>query len=236
MPPPPSPRQTFQRLQQLSLRDRLTYTPPTSVSDPRPSVRRSTPATLPGGWRIAGYIHNTYILLQTTEGLQIVEQHIAHERVIYERILAQQESPGQITESAQRLVISAPLNLSPGQKICLEENVSILQRLGYDFEITGDSVACTQIPLELASKDYAASVQENVESVLQTGTADFHLEATKSLACQAAIKNGMPLSESEIVELLSEWHKCPRNDTCPHGRPISLSYTKEKLFQLFHPA
>lgn len=237
MPPPPSPRQTFQRLQQLNLRDKLAYTPPTNVSDPRPSTRQAVvPATLPAGWRIAGYIHNTYILLQTTDGLEIVEQHIAHERVVYERILAQQTAPGQISESSQRLVISAPLNLTPAQKVCLEENLDTLKRIGYDFEIQKDSIACTQIPLELASKNYAASVQENVESVLQTGTADFQLDASKSIACQAAIKNGMPLSESEIVELLSEWHKCPRNDTCPHGRPISLKYSKEKLFQLFHPA
>jgi DNA mismatch repair protein MutL len=115
------------------------------------------------------------------------------------------------------------------------ENIEVLKGLGFDFDVQGDQVACTQVPLELATKDYVGSVQANVEKLLVTGTADFQLEATKSLACQSAIKNGMPLSETEIVELLSEWDKCPRNDTCPHGRPIALRFSKEKLFDMFHP-
>jgi DNA mismatch repair protein MutL len=67
-------------------------------------------------------------------------------------------------------------------------------------------------------------------------SANIELEATKSIACQSAIKNGMPLSERQIVELLINWLATPRNDTCPHGRPIVLKMTHDKLFQLFHPA
>jgi DNA mismatch repair protein MutL len=238
-----SPRSTYQRLQQLSLRDRMPYAPsaqpaPTghsSIADPLPQAKPKPPATLPPGWRTIGYLHNTYILVQTTEGLEIIEQHIAHERVIYERILSQQQTRGRITENSQRLVLSAPLNLTAEQRACLLENIDALKSLGFDFDVQGEQVACTEVPLELASKDYAGSVQQNVEKLLVTGKADFHLEATKSLACQSAIKNGMPLSESEIVELLSEWDKCPRNDTCPHGRPIALQFSKDKLFAMFHP-
>lgn len=238
-----NPRSTYQRLQQLSLRDRLPYQPsaqpaPTTnspISDPLPQTKPKPPATLPPGWRTIGYLHNTYVLVQTTEGLEIIEQHIAHERVIYERLLSQQQTRGRITENSQRLVLSAPLNLTAEQRACLLENIDVLKSLGFDFDVQGEQIACTQVPLELATKDYAGSVQVNVEKLLVTGTADFHLEATKSLACQSAIKNGMPLSESEIVELLSEWDKCPRNDTCPHGRPIALRFSKDKLFQMFHP-
>lgn len=239
-----SPRSTYQRLQQLSLRDRMPYTPAaasiapgtkSSISDPLPASAPKPAAQLPPGWRTIGYLHNTYILVQTTEGLEIVEQHIAHERVIYERILSQQETRGRLTENSQRLVLSAPLNLTAEQRACLLENMDALRGLGFDFEVQAESVACTQVPLELATKDYAGSVQVNVEKLLVTGNADFQLEATKSLACQSAIKNGMPLSEFEIIELLSEWHKCTRNDTCPHGRPIALRFSKDKLFQMFHP-
>jgi DNA mismatch repair protein MutL len=242
VPPEANPRSTYQRLQQLSLRDRLPYQPapqPTvrssSISDPISQSKPQPPATLPPGWRTIGYLHNTYMLVQTTEGLEIVEQHIAHERVIYERLLAQQKTRGRISENAQKLVLSAPLNLTAEQRACLVENIEVLKGLGFDFDVQGDQVACTQVPLELATKDYVGSVQANVEKLLVTGTADFQLEATKSLACQSAIKNGMPLSETEIVELLSEWDKCPRNDTCPHGRPIALRFSKEKLFDMFHP-
>lgn len=235
-----NPRSTYQRLQQISFRDRLAYTPtPTStpvvssIADPTSS--KASVFTLPAGWRTIGYLHNTYILVQTTDGLEIVEQHIAHERVIYERILSQQETPGRISENSQKLVISAPLNLTAEQRACLVENIDCLRTLGFDFDVQGEQVACTQVPLELATKDYASSVQVNVENLLVAGATDFELEATKSLACQAAIKNGMPLAETEIAELLSEWHKCARNNTCPHGRPISLSFPKDKLFEMFHP-
>jgi DNA mismatch repair protein MutL len=165
----------------------------------------------------------------------MVEQHIAHERVIYERLLAQQSTAGRTSEHSQRLVISAPLTLTAAQRSTLTEHIESLRKLGFDFDVQGDLVACTQVPLELATKDYASSVQANVEQLLTAGQAEFELEATKSVACQAAVKDGMPLSESEIIELLSEWSKCPRNDTCPHGRPIALTFSKDKLFQMFHP-
>ncbi|HEY9789470.1 MAG TPA: DNA mismatch repair endonuclease MutL [Candidatus Obscuribacterales bacterium] len=236
-------RATHQRIQQISLRDRLAYTPapatssrPTSpIADPGGKGRLRMPPVLPAGWRVIGYLHNTYILVQTENGLMIVEQHIAHERVIYERLIGQQSVPGRLSEHVQRLVISAPLELKPEQRACLVDHLDVLEKLGFDFDVQGDQVACTQIPLELATKDYASSVQTNVENMLTAGTTDFQREATKSVACQAAIKDGMPLSESEITELLAEWSRAPRNDTCPHGRPIALRFSYDKLFQMFHP-
>jgi DNA mismatch repair protein MutL len=239
--PPMNPRVTHQRITQISLRDRLGYQPATGapiaspIADPAAAAKPRSAPILPAGWRLIGYLHNTYMLVQTSEGLLVVEQHIAHERVIYERLLAKQETAGRLSEYSQRLVISAPLTLTAEQRACVTENIEILRRLGFDFDVQGEQVACTQIPLELATKDYASSVQANVENMLVAGTTDFLLEATKSVACQAAIKDGMPLSESEIIELLCEWTKCPRNDTCPHGRPIALSFSHDKLFQMFHP-
>lgn len=229
---------TYQRIQQLGFRDRLAATAPSRINNTGnhaiPQFKKQF--ALPVGWRLAGYIYNTYMLFDTPEGFKIIEQHIAHERVIYERILSQQEQPGRISECVQRLVISSPLNLSPAQRACLAENLESIQSLGFDFDFQPNYIACTQVPLELATKDYAGTIQQIIEELLNADNANFSLEATKSLACQAAIKNGMVLSESEINDLVAEWLNCPRNDTCPHGRPISLTYSKEKLFELFHPA
>lgn len=231
---------TYQKIQQLGLRDRWTTSAPSRINSNSgthvaPTSTRKA-SSLPIGWRLVGYIHNTYMLFETIDGLKIVEQHIAHERVIYERLLAQQETAGRTTEHVQYLVISTPLNLSSSQRASLAENLDQIRSLGFDFDFQPNRISCTQVPLELATKDYAGTLQEIIEQLLNADNANFSLEATKSLACQAAIKNGMPLSEPEIIELISEWHSCPRNDTCPHGRPISLSYSKEKLFDLFHPA
>ncbi len=234
---------TYQRIQQLGFRDRLSATPPSRISNPSQTGTVSLAAAmqpksqtgLPSGWRLAGYIFNTYMLFETNEGFKIVEQHIAHERLIYERLLAQQDQPGRITENVQRLIISSPLNLAPSQRACLAENLEFIKKLGFDFDFQPNYITCTQVPLEMATKDYVGTVQQILEQLLSCDSAEFPLEATKSLACQAAIKNGMVLTDTEITDLVSEWVTCPRNDTCPHGRPICRTYTKDKMFELFHP-
>lgn len=193
--------------------------------------------SLPSGWHVIGYLHNTYILVETPEGLEIIEQHIAHERTLYERILAKQKDPGAIADSSQKLIISIPLKLSAEQKACLKENISALNTLGFDFTFDShdDQVFCNQIPSDLATKEYETVVQKIIDDLCLTDKAEFSLEATKSIACQSAIKNGMPLSQTDIIHLLSDWAKTPRNDTCPHGRPVRLQFSMDKLFQLFHP-
>ena len=225
---------TYQRIQQLGMRDRLVSTPPSRTSKQYALPSLKQPSTLPADWRQAGYIFNTYMLFETPEGFKLIEQHIAHERVIYERILAQQEQPGRITDAVQRLIISAPLNLAPTQRAALADHLEFIQSLGFDFDFQPNYIACTQVPLELATKDYAGTVQQILEQLLKSDNAEFSLEATKSLACQAAIKNGMTLTDVEMVDLVSEWLNTPRNDTCPHGRRICLTYTKQELFELFH--
>jgi DNA mismatch repair protein MutL len=226
---------------QLGFRDRLHYSArpfetPTVEESHSDSLPEQRTQSLPPGWRIAAYIHNTYIIVETPEGMEIVEQHIAHERTLYERLLAQQEVAGRTTEYSQRLLVSAPLQLSPEQIDTLKSYVELLRKLGFDFDCESNEITCTQVPLELAHKDYACAVQEIVQQLAIADGANLELEATKSIACQSAIKNGMPLSEKDLVQLLSEWNETPRNDTCPHGRPVRLKFSMDRLFQLFHPA
>jgi DNA mismatch repair protein MutL len=225
---------------QVNFSDRLSYSPPPAriinrVEESGGTLRQA--ARLPHGWRLLGYLKNTYFLVETEDGLEIIEQHIAHERTLYEQILAGQTLAGRISDNAQKLIISLPLNLTAEQRSCLTENIDGLRKLGFDFDLANQSsVLCTQIPTQLIGKNYETVVQKMIEDASVTDKAQFELEATKSIACQTAIKNGMQLGESDIVELLSAWHKTPRNDTCPHGRPVRLKYSMEKLFQLFHPA
>ncbi len=226
---------------------------PTNMMDLKNTL---TATTLPNDWKLIGYLHNTYILLQTLDGLSIVEQHIAHERTIYERLLDQQIDPQKTAENYQRLVISCPLNLSPEQVACLEQNMDGLAELGFEFESlpanasessdqstpsttavkATPSFACTQVPIELAHQDYPNIIQSMLQELSESTAPNLKLEITKSIACQSAIKNGMALSERAIAKLLKDWHKTPRNETCPHGRPIKLDFPMTKLFQWFHPA
>lgn len=244
--------ETPTRARQLGFRDRLSFNLPTSQpadtrsfapsnesSNYSPDVERETSSRreLPDGWRLLAYLKNTYFLIESAQGLEIVEQHIAHERTIYERLLAVQNEPGRLTDLTQHLLISAPLRLSAEQSSCLKENQETLAKLGFEFEHTEDGgSACTQVPLELAHKNYEAAIQELLDQLITCDHANIILEATKSVACQSAVKNGMTLSEESIISLLCDWIATPRNDTCPHGRPVRMSFSMDKLFQMFHPA
>ncbi len=114
----------------------------------------------PHDWRIAGYIDNTYILIENSDGLLIIEQHIAHERTLYERLLARQTTAGRLSDYSQRLIVSAPLYLSAAQMSLLQQHSDRLKTLGFEFEFTGETAICSEVPLELAGKNYATIVQE----------------------------------------------------------------------------
>lgn len=252
----------FERAEQLRFAERLDYRPDLNArpeyldarhqqlglqersmpgrSGQMPSVLglgSDSPTSLPAGWRLAGYIHNTYFLFETPDGMEIIEQHIAHERLLYERLLARQATPGRLTENVQQLCISAPLNLTPEQTEVLSQSLEHLRKLGFEFVVAEETeAACTQVPQELAQKDYVKVIQKMLDDLVAVDAAHIDLEATKSVACQAAVKNGMTLSYDDIIRLVSAWLATPRNDTCPHGRPVRLKFPMKKLFELFHPA
>lgn len=229
-------------IEQLSFSNELDYLPqvthPTERQQASVSLSLDEEISLPAGWRLAGYIHNTYFLFETPQGLEIIEQHISHERLLYERILAGQTIPGRTTSHVQRLCISAPLNLSAEQVDVLKHSGSALENLGFEFEFDegNGGVSCLQVPLEMAHQNYASIIHKMIEDLANVETANIELEATKSIACQSAIKNGMHLSNNDIIKLVSGWLRTPRNDTCPHGRPVRLKLSMEKLFEMFHPA
>jgi DNA mismatch repair protein MutL len=191
---------------------------------------------LPSDWRIIGYLRNTYIMVETSKGLEIIEQHIAHERTLYERLLASQTTAGRISENSQKLIVSAPLALSPEQLETLRLSQSALEKLGFAFVFEQDNASVSELPLELARVNYVPVIQKLIDDLATVDATNMELEATKSIACQSAIKNGMPLSHRDILKLLSDWLKTERNDTCPHGRPVRLKFSMDELFQMFHPA
>ncbi|MGD9680896.1 MAG: DNA mismatch repair endonuclease MutL [Candidatus Obscuribacterales bacterium] len=240
---------------QLSFRDSLSYSPGrresistvatvSAVSLAETSnlsgITTDSEVRLPAGWRLAGYLHNTYFIFETDEGIEIIEQHIAHERFLYEKLLAGQETRGRTSNDSQRLCIAVPLTLSTEQTETLRQSMEGLASLGFDFEFEEadgrTQASCIQVPLEMAHQNYALIIQKMIDDIGDSDSAAVPLDATKSIACQAAVKNGMTLSEGDILKLVSAWLGTPRNDTCPHGRPVRLKFTRQKLFDLFHPA
>jgi DNA mismatch repair protein MutL len=164
--------------------------------------------------RAVGQVHNTYIVAEHSDGLWLVEQHIAHERVLYE----------QITAAWQLLPIEPPLILSH----LSERQIEQLQAIELTVEPFGEdlwAIRTAPAPL-LMREDLAAAIAElSLGGDLQA--------AQVAVACRCAIRNGTQLSLAEMQNLLDRWQRTRNPRTCPHGRPIYLSFKESSLARSF---
>ena len=182
-----------------------------------------------------GQIRNSFILAVNEDGLWIVDQHVAHERVLFERILKQRAV--QKVES-QRLLMPIVLELSPAQQAVFTEISDELQHNGFEAEPFGSrSVAVKVAP---AGVD-AAAVEHMLHELLDQFSREeqsLNLEKIRariaaSIACHAAIKVNMPLEQNKMVWLLTELAKTDHPMSCPHGRPVVLRYSVKDIQKAF---
>jgi DNA mismatch repair protein MutL len=164
--------------------------------------------------RAVGQVLNTYIVAEHTDGLWLVEQHIAHERVIYE----------QITAAWQLLPLEPPIIISH----LSERQIEQLQEIGLTVDPFGEGLSAIRTapaPL-LMREDLAAAITElSLGGDLQA--------AQVAVACRCAIRNGTSLSLPEMQSLLDRWQRTRNPRTCPHGRPIYLSFKESSLARSF---
>jgi DNA mismatch repair protein MutL len=185
--------------------------------------------------RPLGQIRNSFILAVNEDGLWIVDQHVAHERVLFERILKQRTA--QKVES-QRLLMPIVLELSPAQQAVFAEIADELQHNGFEAEPFGArSVAVKVAP---AGVD-AAAVEHMLHELLDQISREeqsLNLEKIRariaaSIACHAAIKVNMPLEQNKMDWLLTELAKTDHPMSCPHGRPVVLRYSVKDIQKAF---
>jgi DNA mismatch repair protein MutL len=185
--------------------------------------------------RPLGQIRNSFILAVNEDGLWIVDQHVAHERVLFERILKQRAA--QKVES-QRLLMPIVLELSPAQQAIFTEIADELKHNGFEAEPFGArSVAVKVAP---AGVD-AAAVEKMLHELLDQISREeqsLNLEKIRSriaasIACHAAIKVNMPLEQNKMDWLLAELAKTDHPMSCPHGRPVVLRYSVKDIQKAF---
>ena len=157
----------------------------------------------------------TYILIEKEDGLEIVDQHIAAERYIYEKLKAQKDVASQI------LFVSDVLNVSPLEYEQLKENEEKFEKYGYEIAFLGNNeITFKKIPQMLSKvnpKDLLSDILENLKGNLD-GLEEKILITT---SCRAAIKAGDELTMWQMQDLIKKWRGCKEPYTCPHGRPIS---------------
>jgi DNA mismatch repair protein MutL len=182
-----------------------------------------------------GQIRNSFILATNEDGLWIVDQHVAHERVLFERVLKQRAA--QKVES-QRLLMPIVLELSPAQQAVFAEISDELQYNGFEAEPFGArSVAVKVAPAGVDAGAVEHMLHELLDQ-LSREEQSLNLEKIRtriaaSIACHAAIKVNMPLDQNKMEWLLSELAKTDHPMACPHGRPVVLRYSVMDIQKAF---
>jgi len=193
--------------------------------------------------RVLAQTRNMYILAQTDDALVLIDQHIAHERVLYEQLLAGAEGAGGGVPT-QRLMLPFTLELSRRETLVIEKRLEDLRRAGFDLEpFGGDSFVVRSVPASVAEKRLKA--QDGPEEVLRQ-IVDELVEKTVSrrlllpaeevlitASCKMAVKAGDPLTFDEMNALVADLLRSENPYTCPHGRPIIVELPNGDLDRKF---
>jgi DNA mismatch repair protein MutL len=188
-----------------------------------------------GTLRPLGQIRNSFILAVNEDGLWIVDQHVAHERVLFERVLRQRAA--QKVES-QRLLMPIVLELSPAQQAVFTEISDELAHNGFEAEPFGArSVAVKVAPAGVETSAVEHMLHELLDQFSREEQS-LNLEKIRtriaaSIACHAAIKVNMPLEQNKMEWLLAELAKTEHPMSCPHGRPVVLRYSVKDIQKAF---
>jgi len=187
------------------------------------------------GLFLLGQVYRSYLLAVGDSGLLVVDQHAAHERVLYEKFLERRRRGG---VASQFLLTPLVLELSPTDPDTVQELETGLRALGFDWAPgQGPSYRITAIPQELSPAQAAEAVQEIFETVTSGREITDHPDPTerllKTLACHGAIKAGQSLTEAEMRSLLRELDRTEQPSHCPHGRPLWFLLSLDEIERRF---
>lgn len=185
--------------------------------------------------KVIGQFYNTYILAEAKEELYLVDQHAAHEKILFEKY---REEIKNRNVTSQILLVPLVLELDPEEYAIYIENTDIFKETGFSIELFGEStITIREVPMFIGKpqvKPFFLSVIDNLRNMGTGKTIDVKYNKIASLACKAAVKGNDPLSQIEMVSLLEELSYIEDPFNCPHGRPtiIKMSVTElEKKFK-----
>lgn len=180
-------------------------------------------------------LHHAYLVLETAEGMLVIDQHALHERILFEQ-LKERVRTGQV--ESQRLLIPEPVDLPPAEASLILEHAEALAGIGFGLQDFGHgTILVTAYPAPLHRRSPAELLRRVVDHLLQSAKPPTREQLQNDLlalmACHAAIKAGDPLSQDEMLSLLQFRHLVSDTHHCPHGRPTSLFFSKQELDRQF---
>ena len=200
-----------------------------AVQEPEQQVL-SMPEEIP--WRMVGELYHTYILVEQGEDAFLIDKHAAHERILFDKLRANQE-----TISSQALLTPLSCHLSPDGAAILLSNRNLLADLGFEIDEFGDNtILLRQIPMDLSPTDAADTIEVLAADLLTGRREDKNTvrdQILHTVACKAAIKAGWVTSEAELLALVKQVMASEDLKYCPHGRPICITLSKKQLEKQF---
>jgi DNA mismatch repair protein MutL len=182
-----------------------------------------------------GQFRDTFIIAVDDEGIAIIDQHVAHERVLFERVM--ERLTAGIVES-QLLLVPLLLDVAPSAHQALTNRSAELQRLGFELEAFGAStIKVSAVPALLTTEDASKALQalaDDLEGLDRGGQVQEALQRiAATTACHAAVKANYPLTYEKMAHILDELRATAYSTVCPHGRPVMLRLTRRELEKNF---
>ncbi|MCL2285714.1 MAG: DNA mismatch repair endonuclease MutL [Firmicutes bacterium] len=189
-------------------------------------------------YQIHSLIFNTYWLVTQEESLYLIDQHAAHERVLYERLLA---TVRERAVSSQQLLLPIPLRLTPREKQTLADNMEYFNNFGFEISADDDNpddYTITAVPLLFNGPLHSGFFSDLLDKIDEVGFSkesayDHKTELIAMASCKAAVKGGDNLSEQEAHALITQLLELENPFTCPHGRPTIIEFTRQELERRF---
>ncbi len=201
-------------------------------------VEGSTAGSMPniGDLRPMGQLHHSFIIAAGRDGLWIIDQHVAHERILFEQVLAQQASG---RAEMQQLLMPVILQLTPEQQIEYARIEDELRASGFDTEPFGNrTIAVKAVPAAVGHADIERIIFEILEIAEEelrgVSLSDLRRGIAASIACRAAIKINTPLDHKKMEWMLRALAATEYPMACPHGRPVALQYGMREILRAFH--
>jgi DNA mismatch repair protein MutL len=182
--------------------------------------------------RVIGQVSKLYILAEKGEDLVLIDQHAAHERILYEQVLRMKKS------RVQELIAPVTIDLTPKEKVLMEEYIPHLEECGFGISEFGDNTyVVTFVPEVFGRLESPEIIHDVVSDLLASGKVKKETgiseKICKTLACRAAIKGGAACSLRQMEELIEQLKMAENPYSCPHGRPTVITFTKGELDRMF---
>ena len=186
-------------------------------------------------YKFIGIVFSTYIIIEIKNEMYIIDQHAAHERIMYEKVKANYYSEDEKDE--QLLLLPDVISLTHKEMAIAKENVEMFAKAGFTFEEFGDNtIKLVTVPgmcEDLNTKQLFLDILDEIDTVAVTARQEKEDKFIATVACKAAVKAKMKLDEKEVRSLINKLLELPNPFTCPHGRPTAIKMTKYDLEKKF---